>query len=232
MGSYSSTTQYITLYSGGGWEDITFPAISIASGEAFYRFKVSRSNTLDGIEIQNSAGNQTLSFDTWYTTYSYINSSLSTPKIKSRNTSGQTRTTTFTLTVETTVSSYSITVTAGTGGSASASVNSASPGTTVTVTCTPSTGFTANTPTSNVSGVAFTAAGTNKWTFTMPNANITVSCTFTNSRTATVVGGKIKATDRSQAGISTTVGTKISDSHFSAGTKAQATTFNSQVLGL
>ena len=176
MGSYSSTTGYITLYAGGGWEDVTFPAISIASGEEFYRFKVSRSNTLAGIEIQNSAGNQTLSFDTWYTNYAYINSTLSAAKIKTRNTAGQTRTTTFTLTVETTVSAHSITVNAGSGGTASASTSSASSGTTITITCSPSTGYSANTPTAT--GITFTSAGANKWTFTMPNSDVTVSCTF------------------------------------------------------
>lgn len=189
MGSYSSTTGYISLYAGGGWEDVTFPAISdVPSSESFSRFKVTKSNTLSYIEIENSAGTQTLSFDTWYSTYSYINSSFSAPKIKARNTGSSTLTTTFTLTVETTVSSHSITVNtspAG-GGTATASANSAASGATITITCSPSTGYSANTPTAT--GITFTSAGTNKWTFTMPNSAVTVSCTFTQVNYTVTVG--------------------------------------------
>ena len=50
--------------------------------------------------------------------------------------------------------------------------------------------------------------------------------------TAVVSGNKILATDRSQTGTSTTAGNVMTDSHFTAGTKIQASTFNSQVLGL
>lgn len=188
MASYSSTTGNISLYAGDPWQAVTFPAITIASGEAFYRFKVTKSNTLSGIEIQNNAKSQTLSFDTWYTDYSYIGSSLSAPKINARNTASAMRTTTFTLTVETNVTTRSITVNAGTGGTASASVSSATPGTTVTITSSPNTGYSANTPTSNVSGVTFTSAGANKWTFTMPNSDITVTCNFTHVSYTITVG--------------------------------------------
>ena len=48
--------------------------------------------------------------------------------------------------------------------------------------------------------------------------------------TKVVSGNKIKATDRSQTGTPTTQGAKIQDSHFSAGTKAEASTFNEKVL--
>ena len=50
--------------------------------------------------------------------------------------------------------------------------------------------------------------------------------------TRVTAGNKIMAADRSQTGTSTTAGNVIKDSHFSAGTKAEASTFNSQVLGL
>ena len=176
MASYSQETGYISLYAGGSWEDVTFPAFTIASGEEFYRFKVTKSNTMSGFEIQNSAQSQTLSFDTWYNDFSYINSSYSAPKIKARNAGTSTLTTKFTLTIETTVSAHTITVNAGTGGSASASAASASSGTSITITCSPNTGYKADTPTAT--GITFTSAGTNKWTFTMPNSNVTVSCTF------------------------------------------------------
>ena len=72
--------------------------------------------------------------------------------------------------------SFAVSVSAGTGGSAVASTSSATPGSSVTITCTPSTGYSANTPTA--SGITFTSAGSNKWTFTMPSSAVTVSCTF------------------------------------------------------
>lgn len=50
--------------------------------------------------------------------------------------------------------------------------------------------------------------------------------------TAVTKGNKIKATDRSQTGTSTTAGNKISDSHFTAGTIIKASDFNDKVLGL
>lgn len=50
--------------------------------------------------------------------------------------------------------------------------------------------------------------------------------------TAVEAGNKILATDRSQTGTTTTAGTVMSDTHFTAGTKIEASTFNSQVLGL
>lgn len=50
--------------------------------------------------------------------------------------------------------------------------------------------------------------------------------------TAVKAGDKIKATDRSQTGQTTTPGNRITDSHFSAGTSAKASTFNDKVLGL
>ena len=72
--------------------------------------------------------------------------------------------------------SYNVTVSAGTGGTASSNKSTAQIGDTVTITCSPSTGYKANTPTA--SGITFTSAGTNKWSFTMPAAGVTVSCTF------------------------------------------------------
>ena len=56
--------------------------------------------------------------------------------------------------------------------------------------------------------------------------------TFSQAYTAVTAGNKILATDRSQTGTTTTAGTVMQDSHFTAGTKIEASTFNSQVLGL
>ena len=50
--------------------------------------------------------------------------------------------------------------------------------------------------------------------------------------TAVVKGNQCLPTDRSQTGTATTQGTVMSDSHFTAGTKIEASTFNSDVLGL
>ena len=97
--------------------------------------------------------------------------------LKVKNMTGSFNNITVTLAVEYTYNdSYSVTVNAETGGSATPSVNSASSGATVTITCSPNTGYSANVPTA--SGITFTSAGTNKWSFTMPSSNVTVSCTF------------------------------------------------------
>lgn len=82
----------------------------------------------------------------------------------------------ITVTANFTKISYNVTVNAGTGGTASSSAATSQMGNTVTITCTPATGYYANTPTA--SGITFTSAGTNKWSFTMPAAAVTVSCTF------------------------------------------------------
>ena len=66
--------------------------------------------------------------------------------------------------------------------------------------------------------------------FTMPAGNVTVKAFFKVTYTQVVVGNQIKATDRSQTGTATTVGNEISDSHFTAGESALASTFNSRVL--
>ena len=79
--------------------------------------------------------------------------------------------------VTTAQQSYTISGIVGEGGSMTVSKQSATPGETITVTATPNGGYSANTPTA--SGITFTSAGTNKWTFTMPAANVSISQTFT-----------------------------------------------------
>lgn len=59
-------------------------------------------------------------------------------------------------------------------------------------------------------------------------------CAFTISTTQAtkvVAGNPIRYTDRTQIGVATTQYATISDSHFSSGTKAEASTFNTSVLG-
>ena len=81
------------------------------------------------------------------------------------------------VTVETQYNNYSIAATIGYGGGASFSHTEAAPGTTVTITMTPSSGYSSNTPVS--SGITFTSAGANKWTFTMPSHDVSISLSFT-----------------------------------------------------
>lgn len=52
-----------------------------------------------------------------------------------------------------------------------------------------------------------------------------------NDYTPVSSGSKALATDRSQTGTATTAGTVMTDSHFTAGEKIEASTFNSRVLG-
>ena len=73
--------------------------------------------------------------------------------------------------------------------------------------------------------------------FTTTGSNITSGQQLTVETsdkfyTAVKKGDFIKATDFTQTGGSATVGNKISNSNFSSGTKAEASTFNSKVLGL
>lgn len=101
---------------------------------------------------------------------------------------------------------YTVTVNAGTGGTATGSVSTAQIGDTVTITCAASSGYTVNTPTA--SGITFTSAGTNKWSFTMPAANVTVSCTFSKisyNVTVTAGTGGSASSNKSTAGIGDTV---------------------------
>ena len=113
-----------------------------------------------------------------------------------------------TITINYALDSFGITVNAGTGGSASANKSSAAPGETITITCTPGTGYSANTPTA--SGITFTAAGTNKWTFTMPSSAATVSCTFTKigytiTKAVSPAGGGTVTTSKTTANYGDTI---------------------------
>ena len=178
--TYTRTTAQITLYAQDGWQYINFDAISPAAGEAFVRWKAENTSGSAQVELRDTSFTPR-SWGSWYTDKSMINcgSSWTLPRIQTRfNTSSGRGTinTTFTLTVEFEQTAQAITVNAGTGGTASASKSSAAAGETITITCSPSTGYTANTPTA--SGITFTAAGANKWTFTMPSSAVTVSCTF------------------------------------------------------
>ena len=113
-----------------------------------------------------------------------------------------------TITINYALDSFGISVSAGTGGSASANKSSAAPGETITITCTPGTGYSANTPTA--SGITFTAAGTNKWTFTMPSSAVTVSCTFTKigytiTKAVNPAGGGTVTTSKTTANYGDTI---------------------------
>ena len=64
----------------------------------------------------------------------------------------------------------------GAGGTASVNKNRASKGETITVTLSPSSGYTALKPTAT--GITFTSAGTNKWSFVMPDAPVEITIVF------------------------------------------------------
>lgn len=82
-----------------------------------------------------------------------------------------------TITINTDIIAYDVIVNVGAGGSAVSNKAQAKAGETVTITSTPNSGYAANTPTA--SGITFTSAGTNKWTFTMPSGGrVAISCTF------------------------------------------------------
>lgn len=170
-------TKSVTLWNEDGWTNITFDAITPAAGEQFVRWKI-ESGAGSQVE-QRDVSYTPFSRSTWYSDKSRIDcaSNFNAPRFQSRYTySGGHVNVTFTLTVEFSPGENAITVNAGTGGSASASKNSALAGETITITCSPNTGYQANTPTA--SGVTFTSAGANKWTFSMPASAVTVSCTF------------------------------------------------------
>ena len=170
-------TKTVTLWNEDGWTNITFDAITPAAGESFVRWKIE--SGAGGQVEQRDVSYTPFSRSTWYTDKSRIDcaSNFNAPRFQSRYTyTGGHVNVTFTLTVEFEETSHTVTVNAGTGGSASANVSTAASGATVTVTCTPNTGYSANTPTA--SGITFTSAGTNKWSFTMPSTNVSISCTF------------------------------------------------------
>jgi len=176
MGSIVLTMQ-IRQAAGSNYSQRNFDAITVPSGSSLTRFKFETTNaTYSSQHLRNRLNNGDLSWFTWYSDFTLLMMDGNAPRFYTRNESGSYVDHTVTLTIEYTDPNHSITVSAGTGGSASANVSSAVSGTTVTITCSPNTGYKANTPTAT--GISFTAAGTNKWTFTMPNSNVTVSCTF------------------------------------------------------
>ena len=128
-------------------------------------------------QLREKTGAENRSWDTWYEGITDVNLS-GTPRIWIKNNDTEYAEYNVSLILWYEETAHNITVTAGTGGSASVNFSTANPGDTPTVTVTPSTGYSANTPTA--SGITFTSAGTNKWTFTMPAEDVAISCTFTH----------------------------------------------------
>ena len=140
---------------------------------------------------------------------------------------GNAQITDYTITANYVPTTFTITCQNDGHGTLSASANSAASGTQITLTPTPNNGYAFDHYTISPSSVSIS---NNK--FTMPASNVTVKAFFkTSGYTNVTAGNKIKATDRSQTGTTTTAGAIIQDSHFTAGTKAQASTFNTKVLG-
>lgn len=179
MSTYTKSVT-VTQYASAGWTNIVFDAVTPGAGESFVRWKAEEMPPSYQIELRDVNYNPR-SWRSWYTDRSLIDcsSGFSRPRIQARlNTPSGTGilNTTYTLTLEFEQSTFNVTVTDGTGGTATTNKATAQPGETVTITCSPTAGYTADTPTAT--GITFTSAGTNIWTFTMPAADVAVSCTF------------------------------------------------------
>lgn len=108
-------------------------------------------------------------------------------------------------------------------GTLTASPSSGTSGTVITLNPVPSSGYVFDHYVANPS----TSISNNQFTLTQ---NVTINCFFRKVYTQVTAGNYIKATDRSQTGTATTAGSTLSDSHFSNGESAAASTFNSRVL--
>ena len=82
--------------------------------------------------------------------------------------------------LQTEYNNHSIGGVGATGGGFSLDKYTAAAGETVTYTASPDTGYTANAPTTSPA-VTVTSAGTNKWSFVMPNSDISVYARFTKN---------------------------------------------------
>lgn len=93
------------------------------------------------------------------------------------------------------------------------------------------------TPYTNTSYIGWTNGGTSSVKVrnnsgSAIETSVTLTFNTTNNYTAVTKGNKILVADRSQTGTTTTQGAIIKDSHFTSGTIATASAFNSSVLGL
>ena len=120
--------------------------------------------------------------------------------------------------------SYSVTCQTDGHGTLSASPSSGTAGTTITLSVSAYSGYVFD-----YFSISPLRTITNNQ-FTMPSGNVTVTAYFRANYTNVTAGNYIKATDRSQTGTPTTAGSTLSDSHFSNGESAAASTFNSRVL--
>ena len=125
---------------------------------------------------------------------------------------------------------YTVTVNVSPANSGTlvASKSTANYGDTVGLTGTPASGYHFVSWTTSPSNLSINSSNQ----FTMPAQNVSVTANFARTMTAVVAGNKIVVADRSQTGTSTTQNAVMTDSHFTAGTKIEASTFNSRVLGL
>ena len=82
-----------------------------------------------------------------------------------------------TITINAVEGTHTISGLGQTGGSFNLSKTEAVAGETITVTCSPDSGWSASAPSSSPA-VTMTSAGANKWTFTMPNSDITITPNF------------------------------------------------------
>lgn len=114
-----------------------------------------------------------------------------------------------TITVNTAYGTHTIATTGMAHGDFTISNLTPLTGETVTVTVSPWAGYTAGTPTSSPA-VTMTSAGTNKWTFVMPNADITLSfpegkISYNLTKSVSPSGGGTLTLDRNTATVGDTV---------------------------
>lgn len=186
----TGTKTYSRTYGVGAKSDmtLTFDTWSLPSGTTYNRCKVTHPKTTSGIQWTKIGGAwNSYSFATWYNSSQVAESALKysgKAAIKLKNSNSSVYNDTWTLTIEYTNPNRTITCTAGTGGSASASPTSAGVNDTVTLTATPSTGYSFSKWTTTGGTLANANAATT--TLTMPDANVTVTASFTiNSYTLT-----------------------------------------------
>ena len=82
-----------------------------------------------------------------------------------------------TITINTTAGTHNIYGQSATGGSYSLSKTTAAAGETIIYTASPDTGWKANAPTTSPA-LTMTSLGNNKWSFTMPNSDVTITPSF------------------------------------------------------
>ena len=166
----------VTSVTGGGVLITADTTYSIPSGTTYSRVKVTKASTSSKLQFgwRTNTNYTAYSWNTWYSSSDvakskFVNPDSNKPQIFVKNTSSSYINTNFTITVEYTYPNRTITVNAG-------------------MTATANTGYTFNKWTTTGGTLASSTSAST--TLTMPDANVTVTASFTKiSRTITVNAG-------------------------------------------